>query len=89
MKYTCIILRVKLLQVKYTCIILQVKCYQYYPTGEDSGGRNEMVFDDVGLRVTFVGNKESNYHYTARILKLEDLEVCRYFLEFFAEFALL
>lgn len=54
----------------------QLKCHQYYPTGADSDGEDELVFSDVGLRVAFVEERESNHHYTARVLHLTDVTSC-------------
>lgn len=53
----------------------QVKCYQYYPLGKDNEDEDEKVFTDVGLKVTYKSELESNYHYTARVYRVEDLEV--------------
>jgi hypothetical protein len=55
--------------------VYQLKCHQYYPTGADNDGEDEMEFGDVGLKVTFVEERESNCHYTARVLHLTDVEV--------------
>jgi protein tyrosine phosphatase len=52
----------------------QVKCYQYYPAGSENEGGNEMVFNDVGLKVTFITESRSNYHFTKRVLQLQDLQ---------------
>lgn len=38
-----------------------------------------MEFSDVGLKVTFVEEKESNSNYTARALQLTDLAVSSLF----------
>jgi hypothetical protein len=52
-----------------------VKCYQYYPVGQDNEGDDEMVFNDVGLKVTFLAERHCNYHFTTRVLQLTDLVV--------------
>jgi len=44
--------------------------------GVANEGEDEMIFDDVSLRVKFISEKESNYHYTARFLQVQDTEVC-------------
>ena len=53
----------------------QVKCHAYYPTGSENEGEDAMEFDDVGLKVTYVEEKESNMHYTARVFYITDTEV--------------
>lgn len=53
----------------------QVKCYQYYPLGRENEDEDEKVFTDVGLKVTYKSELESNYHYKARVYRVEDLEV--------------
>jgi len=57
------------------CVLQQVKCHPYYPTGSENEGDDELEFDDVGLKVTYVEEKESNVHYTARIFYVTDTEV--------------
>ena len=52
-----------------------MKCYQYYPVGQDNEGDDEMVFNDVGLKVSYIAEKHSNYHFTTRVFQLTDLEV--------------
>ena len=59
--------------------LLQLKCHPYYPTGSENDGDDEMEFPDVGLVVTFVEERESNSHYTARILQLTDVAVSKLF----------
>ncbi|XP_076449693.1 tyrosine-protein phosphatase non-receptor type 2-like isoform X2 [Babylonia areolata] len=49
-----------------------VKCAQYWPLGDDLGGENNMVFDDVGLRVTVKGEQDCN-NFIMRWLELEDM----------------
>jgi len=58
--------------------VFQVKCFPYYPAGAEHGGQDEMTFEDVGLKVTFVSNLECNNQYTARLLRIEELEVRDY-----------
>ena len=53
----------------------QIKCHQYFPVGQDNEGEDEMAFNDVGLKVTFITETESNYHYTARVFEIQDMEV--------------
>lgn len=55
--------------------VFQVKCYQYYPLGEENEDEDEKVFTDVGLKVTFLSELESNYHYKARVYRVQDLKV--------------
>lgn len=43
--------------------------------GQKNDSDDEMIFEDVGLKVIFVSEKESNFDYTVRILHLQDLEV--------------
>lgn len=52
----------------------QIKCHQYFPMGQKNDSDDEMIFEDVGLKVVFVSEKESNFDYTVRILHLQDLE---------------
>jgi len=52
-----------------------VKCYQYYPVGCENEGEDEMVFNDVGLKVTYITERHTNYHFTTRTLQLLDLQV--------------
>jgi len=54
---------------------VQLKCHPYYPTGSENEGEDEMEFSDVGLKVMYVEERESNVHYTARIFYLTDVEV--------------
>jgi len=55
--------------------VIQVKCHQYYPVGCENEGDDEMVFNDVGLKVTFITERHTNYHFTTRVLQLLDLQV--------------
>jgi len=55
--------------------VFQLKCHQYYPTGTENEGEDEVEFEDVGLKVTYVEEKESNVHYTARVFYVTDTEV--------------
>jgi hypothetical protein len=36
---------------------------------------DELIFDDVGLKVSFVSEENANF-YVIRTLEIEDLEVC-------------
>lgn len=51
-----------------------MKCHQYYPAGLDAGGINEIIYDDVDLKVTFLEEQDASY-FTVRTLELEDLRV--------------
>jgi len=53
----------------------QLKCHPYYPTGSENEGEDELEFSDVGLKVTYVEEKESDIHYTARVFYITDTEV--------------
>ncbi|KAL8583348.1 hypothetical protein ACOMHN_057634 [Nucella lapillus] len=48
-----------------------VKCAQYWPLGP-SEGEEDMIFEDVGLRVTVKGDQDSN-NFITRWLELEDM----------------
>ena len=52
---------------------LQVKCHQYWPLGEDDEDE-EMVFDEVALKVTLQEETETP-HYSFRTFDLENLQV--------------
>jgi len=43
--------------------------------GCENEGDDEMVFNDVGLKVSFVTERHTNYHFTTRVLQLLDLQV--------------
>ena len=60
-------------------VALQIKCHQYYPTGSENEGDDEVEFDDVGLKVSYICERDSNYNYTTKILQITDLEVCTSF----------
>lgn len=55
--------------------VIQVKCHQYYPVGRENEGEDDMVFNDVGLKVIFIAERHTNYHFTTRVFQLLDLEV--------------
>jgi len=57
--------------------VVQVKCHQYYPVGRENEGDDEMVFNDVGLKVAFITERHTNYHFTTRVLQLLDLQVSK------------
>jgi len=63
--------------VRYVAIddCCQLKCHPYYPTGSENEGEDEMVFEDVGLKVIYAEEKESNVHYMARVFYITDTEV--------------
>jgi len=52
-----------------------VKCHPYYPVGSENEGDDEMVFNDVGLKVSYITERHTNYHFTTRIFQLLDLQV--------------
>ncbi|KAK7114664.1 tyrosine-protein phosphatase non-receptor type 2-like isoform X2 [Littorina saxatilis] len=49
-----------------------LKCAQYWPPGIREGGEDDMIFEDVSLRVTNQGEQDCK-HYTMRWLELEDM----------------
>ncbi|ESO89817.1 hypothetical protein LOTGIDRAFT_218669 [Lottia gigantea] len=50
-----------------------LKCHQYWPLGVDQHHEDEMLFEDVELKVTLL--EEEDYdNYTKRVLGLEDME---------------
>lgn len=53
-----------------------IKCHQYYPTGSD--GDDEMVFEEVALKVTFVEELTSNFEFTVRVFHLQNMETSEY-----------
>ncbi|XP_067135573.1 tyrosine-protein phosphatase non-receptor type 2 [Centruroides vittatus] len=50
-----------------------VKCHQYWPLGSCNGGDDDMILNDVSLKVTFLKKKDFS-HYTYGELKLTDLQ---------------
>lgn len=56
------------------CYILQRKCHQYWPLGENYGDDDDMVFEDVCLKISLIEEKTCNY-YIVRTLEIEDIEV--------------
>ena len=59
--------------IKYV-ILFQIKCHQYFPEGSAQDGENEMIFDDVDLKVTYISEDDLNY-FTIRTLEIQDLRV--------------
>ena len=55
--------------------LLQIKCSQYFPMGSECGDQDEMIFEEVALRVTFLAETDNSY-YAVRTLELTDLRVC-------------
>ena len=55
--------------------VFQIKCHQYYPVGEENEGDDEIIFTEVGLKVTFLSEQIVNYHYIVRMLEIKDLQV--------------
>lgn len=49
-----------------------VKCAQYWPLGSAAGYEDDMIFEDVSLRVTLTGEEESS-NFTTRWLQIEDM----------------
>lgn len=49
-----------------------VKCAQYWPLGSAAGYEDDMIFEDVGLRVTLLGEEDSS-NFTTRWLEIEDM----------------
>lgn len=49
------------------------KCHQYWPLGENYGDDDEMVFEDVCLKISLIEEKTCNY-YIVRTLEIEDIE---------------
>lgn len=50
-----------------------IKCHQYWPLGSCNGGDDDMILNDVSLKVTFLKKKELS-HYTYGELMLTDLQ---------------
>ncbi|XP_071091883.1 tyrosine-protein phosphatase non-receptor type 1-like [Haliotis cracherodii] len=50
-----------------------LKCHQYWPLGSHLGYEDEMVFDEVDLKVTLNGEQEGA-HFTVRSFYLEDMQ---------------
>jgi hypothetical protein len=53
---------------------LQRKCHQYWPLGENYGDDDEMVFEDVCLKISLIEEKTCNY-YIVRTLEIEDIHM--------------
>jgi len=51
----------------------QLKCHAYFPSGSENDGDDEMTFDDVKLKVTYVEERDSNTNYTVRAFYLTDI----------------
>lgn len=50
-----------------------LKCHQYWPLGQHRGDDDEVDFEDVGLKVTFIDESEQNY-FIVRTLEIEEKE---------------
>ncbi|KAK6178132.1 hypothetical protein SNE40_012954 [Patella caerulea] len=50
-----------------------IKCHQYWPLGSHQDYEDEMLFEDVELRVSLLQEEEYE-HYTKRLFSLEDME---------------
>ncbi|KAL5022634.1 hypothetical protein ScPMuIL_001789 [Solemya velum] len=48
-----------------------LKCHQYWPMGEEHGSIDEMVMEDVGLKVTWI-EQEAMHDFNLTTLELED-----------------
>lgn len=59
----------------------QVKCHQYWPDGEANGDENELIFEDVNIKVELSSTHKFDY-YMLRKFKLTDLLV-RFLWQFF------
>lgn len=49
------------------------KCHQYWPLGENYGDDEEMVYEDVQLKITLLEERSCNY-YIVRTLEIEDMQ---------------
>ncbi|CAC5403098.1 PTPN1 [Mytilus coruscus] len=58
---------------KLSILILQRKCHQYWPLGENYGDDEEMVYEDVQLKITLLEERSCNY-YIVRTLEIEDMQ---------------
>ena len=54
----------------------QLKCAQYWPLGAAAGEEDDMIFEDVGLRVTLQGEQDCN-NFTMRWLEIEEMSVSK------------
>lgn len=52
----------------------QVKCYKYWPDGEANGDENELIFEDVNIKVELSSTHKFDY-YMLRKFKLTDILV--------------
>ncbi|GIX68498.1 tyrosine-protein phosphatase non-receptor type 1 [Caerostris darwini] len=50
-----------------------VKCHQYWPVGSENGGSDDLILQDVHLKITFLNLKNESY-YVVRKFLLTDLE---------------
>lgn len=53
---------------------VQVKCHQYWPTGSEYDGEDELILPDVNLQITFL-SQEDRSNYVLREFLITDLEV--------------
>lgn len=49
------------------------KCHQYWPLGEHNSDDDEIIYDDVQLKISYIDETDYKY-YIVRTLELEDLE---------------
>lgn len=68
--------------------ILQRKCHQYWPLGENYGDDEEMVFEDVCLKISLIEEKTCNY-YIVRTLEIEDITVLTIILKHWDEISII
>jgi hypothetical protein len=55
-------------------VCCQIKCAQYWPLGANNGEEDDMVFEDVGLRVSLLAEQDDR-DYTQRWLEIEEMNV--------------
>lgn len=58
----------------FLCVCCQIKCAQYWPLGANNGEEDDMVFEDVGLRVSLLAEQDDR-DYTQRWLEIEEMNV--------------
>ena len=51
-----------------------MKCAQYWPLGVGQGYEDDMIFEDVSLRVTLLGEQDCN-NFIKRWMEIEDMAV--------------
>lgn len=65
---------VVMINVVFPPTLLQAKCAQYWPLGSDLGYEDSMLFEDVGLIVTLIGEQDST-NFVQRWFTVEELAV--------------